>query len=122
MAWTDFSSAPDRGTPVCKVTDVSETLTVMVTTHKGEFPLLLVSVASGLKGYVNACPHQYLPLDYRGKQLLSADGAKLMCTAHGASFVAETGEAIAGANCALDAVPLDIHGGMIVIGGCCATT
>ena len=121
MAWTDFSSAPDRGTPVCKISDVSGTLTVLVTTPNGEFPVLLVKVVSGIKAYVNACPHQYLPLDYHGKQLLSEDGAKLMCTAHGASFVAETGDVIAGADCALDAVPLELRGDMILIGSSCAT-
>lgn len=82
---------------------------------------MLVKVASGIRAYVNACPHQYLPLDYRGKQLLSEDGAKLMCTAHGASFVAETGDVIAGADCALDAVPLELRGDMILIGSSCAT-
>ncbi|SHF61363.1 Ferredoxin subunit of nitrite reductase or a ring-hydroxylating dioxygenase [Litoreibacter ascidiaceicola] len=121
MAWTDFSSAPDYGTPVCPVADVSGAMTLTVTTAKGEFPILLVKVGSDVKGYVNACPHQYLPLDYRGSQLLSSDGAKLMCTAHGASFMAETGDVIEGAECGLDAVPLEIRDGMIVVGGCCAT-
>ncbi len=68
-----------------------------------------------LRAFVNACPHQYLPLDYRGTTLLSADGTRLLCTAHGASFDKSTGAAVRGADCGLDAVPIMQKGDHIVI-------
>jgi nitrite reductase/ring-hydroxylating ferredoxin subunit len=115
MSWTDYSSAPAPGTPVCEAARLNGVLSLSVTTEKGAFPMLVVQVDGALRAYVNACPHQYLPLDYRGNQLLSADGSKLMCTAHGARFDILTGEAIEGADCGLDAVPVAIRAGMVVI-------
>ncbi|RQP07610.1 MAG: Rieske (2Fe-2S) protein [Paracoccus sp. BP8] len=117
MAWTDYSSAPTAGTPVCAETQVEGVLSLSVTTSRGTFPMLVVRVGEELLAYVNACPHQYLPLDYHGDQLLSADGTKLMCTAHGARFDIRSGEAIEGAECGLDPVPVSIRDGMIVIAG-----
>lgn len=117
MAWTDYSSAPAPGTFVCDAAQVGDVLSLSVTTAKGSFPMLLVRAGGGLRAYVNACPHQYLPLDYRSSQLVSADGTMLMCSAHGARFDICTGEAVAGADCGLDAVPITVAGGMVVIGG-----
>ena len=91
-------------------------MTLTVTTDKGDFPLLLVRAGERVHAYVNACPHQFLPLDYRGPQILSADGGKLMCTGHGAMFDAATGEPLAGADCALDRVPLRLVAGQLLIG------
>ena len=35
MAWTDYSSAPDPGTPVCDAAQIEATLCVTVTTGRG---------------------------------------------------------------------------------------
>ncbi len=106
MAWTDYSSAPPAGTYVCRSKDFTSVAAMEVTSEKGSLPLILVRVPDGLRAFVNACPHQYLPLNYRGEQILSACGTKLLCTAHGASFDAGTGDPLAGAPCPLDAVPV----------------
>ncbi|MGO4852152.1 Rieske 2Fe-2S domain-containing protein [Phaeovulum sp. W22_SRMD_FR3] len=116
MSWTDYAAAPPAGTFVCFSQEVTGVVTRTVETAAGRFPLVLLRSGAGLRAYVNACPHQYLPLDYRSGQLLSADGAKLMCSAHGAQFDAATGAAIAGADCGLDAVPLIEDGDRILIG------
>ncbi|AUH34568.1 Rieske (2Fe-2S) protein [Paracoccus tegillarcae] len=116
MAWTDYSSAPKPGTRVAALADIQGATTQMLVTDRGEFPMLLVRVGTKIHAYVNACPHQYLPLDYRGPQILTADGARLMCTGHGAQFEAATGEPLSGADCALDRVPLVIKDEAILIG------
>ncbi len=115
MGWRDYGSAPAPGTAICRADAVKEVLSVEVPGPAGAFPLLILRRGGGFRGYVNACPHQYLPLDYRGPQILSADGAKLMCTAHGALFDAEDGAAIQGTDCALDAVPLEEIAGLLRI-------
>ncbi|MDQ1899520.1 Rieske 2Fe-2S domain-containing protein [Paracoccus sp. WLY502] len=118
MAWTDYSSAPAPGTPVCKAAQVGcGVLSLSVTTGRGAFPLLLLRAGGDLRAYVNACPHQYLPLDYRSDRLVSADGTMLMCSAHGARFDILTGAAVAGADCGLDPVPVAVVDGTVVIGG-----
>ncbi|SET32768.1 Rieske (2Fe-2S) protein [Paracoccus homiensis] len=115
MSWTDYSSAPAPGTVICPADQVTGVLAVTVTSDRGQFPVLVLRQGDGIGAFVNACPHQYLPLDYRGDQLLSADGTALLCTAHGARFDRETGQNIAGADCGLDPVPVRIEGGNVVI-------
>jgi len=68
--------------------------------------------------FVNACPHQYLPLDHRGNSILSADGTVVRCTNHGAGFCISTGQGVEGLGIdhQLDAVPVCIDDlGQIVI-------
>ncbi|KMK68443.1 Rieske 2Fe-2S domain-containing protein [Puniceibacterium sp. IMCC21224] len=116
MAWTDFSSAPPVGTVICRSDDLNGVITLMVTSDAGNLPLLVLRTSGGIRAYVNACPHQYLPLDYRGPQILSADGTQLMCTAHGARFDAKTGQVHEGADCGLDRVPVIERGGQLIVG------
>ena len=96
MSWTNYSSAPDAGTEICPRDAVRGVLSTVVESGRGSFPLLLVEAAEGLRAYVNACPHQYLPLDHRGTNILSANGTRLMYTNHAAQFDAATGEGVAG--------------------------
>lgn len=116
MSWTDYSAAPAPGTVICRADDLGGVRSLTVETDKGKFPLLVVATDQGIRAYVNACPHQYLPLNYRGNQLLSADGTKLLCTAHGARFDIHTGHVVEGADCGLDRVPVRVRGTMLVIG------
>lgn len=117
MSWTDYRSAPAPGTVICPQDQVQGVQALTVETEKGKFPLLLAATDQGIRAYVNACPHQYLPLNYRGDQMLSADGTKLMCTAHGARFDIHSGQVVEGADCGLDPVPVRVEGAMLVIGG-----
>ncbi|WP_112322066.1 Rieske (2Fe-2S) protein [Oceanibium sediminis] len=115
-AWKDMPGAPAPGTLVCAADDMTApTLGVDL----DGFPLLLVRVNGRLLGYVNACPHQYLPLDWRTGNVLAADGVTLRCSNHQAGFDAETGKGVDGfgAGCALDPVPLVERAGQILIGG-----
>ena len=115
--WRSFSGAPAEGTELCRAEEIPEPGTRGVA--PGGFPILLVRRAGRLLGYVNACPHQDLPLDYRGQQVLSADGTILRCTNHEAGFDAETGEGVDGfgLGCELDPVPVTVRDDGVVIVG-----
>ncbi|MGR3199634.1 MAG: Rieske (2Fe-2S) protein, partial [Paracoccus sp. (in: a-proteobacteria)] len=115
MAWTDYSSSPPHGTRICPAAEITAVHPLTVTTERGDFPLILLRDGDRIRAFVNACPHQYLPLDYRGTNLLSADGTRLLCTAHGASFDKSTGEVVQGADCGLDPVPIAVSGADIII-------
>ncbi|MGQ7246353.1 Rieske (2Fe-2S) protein [Halomonas sp. V046] len=120
-AWRSYKSAPPAGTRVVPadalIPGASHCTTVV--TENGRFPLVLVrSDADILHAYVNACPHQYLPLDSRGSNILSRDGGLLICSAHQATFRTDTGEGVSGPGQgeALDPVPLVEVEGWWVIG------
>lgn len=117
MNWRDFGGAPDRGAPLVEAAALPPGAALGLVV--GDFPVVVVRAAAGLRAYVNACPHQYLPLDHRGGRILSADGRSLLCANHGAAFDAATGEGVAGPGlgCALIPVPVAERDGWIVIDG-----
>ena len=69
-------------------------------------------------GYVNACPHQGVPLDWRPDVFLSFDKSVIQCSTHGARFRIEDGECLAGPclGSALRPVAVAVSGGMVVEG------
>lgn len=126
MSWRDYQSAPSPGAAICRADELPDapgTLCRQVDGAHGAFPLLLVHDEGGLRAYVNACPHQYLPLDYRAARVMSADGRRLICSAHGAVFDARSGAPCAGNSDGstlaegLAPVPVVIRDGMVVIDG-----
>lgn len=80
---------------------------------------MIVALVSGSPvAYVNACPHQYLPLDYRNDRILSADGALLRCSNHSAGFRLSDGQGVEGfgQGACLDPVPVSVNkDGTVVI-------
>lgn len=112
MSWRDWPRAPAPGTALCAQAAVAPAISLDL----DGFPVLLVRGPAGLAGYVNACPHQYLPLDFHGPHVLSDDGTRLICTAHQACFDAGNGAVICGpAEDGLDALPLMVVDGMVLI-------
>ncbi len=106
LHWTDFPDAPAAGTPICTLKDVQ----MGVSAHLiGDFPMLIVHDNAGIRAFVNACPHQFLPLNARG-DVLGADGTRLICTNHDAVFDALSGQGVSGhgLNCALSPIPIDV--------------
>jgi nitrite reductase/ring-hydroxylating ferredoxin subunit len=115
-AWKSFPGAPGQGAVICAASDVPER--GVRSFDLDGFPIVLVASAEGLRAYVNACPHQYLPLDWRSANILSPDGETLRCSNHDAGFDACTGAGIdgLGQGCALDPVPVTLRDGQLVIG------
>ena len=113
MHYTDFPEAPASVTVLCEIDDIADGL------HSaclGGFAYLVLDSANGPRAYVNACPHQFLPLDHRGDQVIGADG-RLLCTNHNAAFDAQTGEGVDGfgLGCALVAIPLRREGKRLLV-------
>ncbi len=69
-----------------------------------------------VRGYVNACPHQGVPLDWRPDTFLSYDKSVIQCATHGAQFRIEDGECIAGPclGSALRPAPVALADGAVV--------
>ncbi|MCO5787879.1 MFS transporter [Pseudomonas sp. G11-1] len=46
--------------------------------------------------YLNRCPHRGIPLEWVPDQFLDSSGRLIQCASHGALFLPETGECVAG--------------------------
>jgi nitrite reductase/ring-hydroxylating ferredoxin subunit len=115
-AWKSYQGAPEEGADLCAAADIPNGNTLCL--ERDGFPLVLVRIGDRVMAYVNACPHQYLPLDHKGDKLISADKTILRCTNHSAGFSVETGEGVEGlgiGDC-LDPVPVHVRDGRVRVG------
>ena len=69
--------------------------------------------------YKNVCPHTGMPLDFQPGRFLTADGALIQCSTHGAKFLIETGVCISGPCMGdrLTSVSTEIRSGEIYLTG-----
>jgi nitrite reductase/ring-hydroxylating ferredoxin subunit len=86
------------------------TLSIQVDSEAGALPVLLVVSGGTVRAFINICPHQDLPLDYRGANVISADGTMLRCSNHDAAFSIEDGSGVQGLGVGrkLGVIPIEI--------------
>ncbi len=58
--------------------------------------LLAVRRAGHVYVYQNRCPHRNVPLEWHPDQFLDSSASLIQCATHGALFLIESGECIAG--------------------------
>ncbi|EHA16432.1 Rieske 2Fe-2S domain-containing protein [Halomonas sp. HAL1] len=118
-AWRNYVNAPQEGAIVCPSNVIQEgnAHCMEVISNGGTFPIVATRINGTIYCYVNACPHQYLPLNYRSNVIISSDGHHLLCSAHGAAFDIKTGNCLTAAFEKLDAIPvLEDQEGSVCIG------
>jgi nitrite reductase/ring-hydroxylating ferredoxin subunit len=78
----------------------------------------VVNFAGTHHAYVNRCRHVPMGLDWVENQFFTEDGQYIQCATHGAYYVPDTGECVAGPPCgkSLVRVPLAVDGDAIVAG------
>ncbi|MCY1188410.1 hypothetical protein D9M73_295170 [compost metagenome] len=59
--------------------------------------------------YRNRCPHRGVPLEWQPDRFLDASASLIQCATHGALFLIETGECIAGPCAGAALTPLHCH-------------
>jgi nitrite reductase/ring-hydroxylating ferredoxin subunit len=109
----------DLGRVICRLADLEEHGSRAFTLGGGDWPLrgFVVRYGSGVRGYVNRCPHAGHPLDLRPHRFLTPDRAMILCSSHGALFEKDAGSCLAGP-CAgerLRPVPLEVIGDVVLI-------
>ena len=104
---------------ICRLADLEDRGARAFTVSGGDWPLrgFVVRCGSGVRGYVNRCPHAGHPLDLVPHRFLTPDRALIVCSSHGALFEKDAGLCLAGpcAGQQLRAVPLEIVGDLILI-------
>jgi nitrite reductase/ring-hydroxylating ferredoxin subunit len=83
---------------LCRVEDLARTGAKGIVLGEGGDTLDIVVVERGdaRHAYVNACPHQFIPLEIFPDYFFTEDKRHLVCSGHGALFVPETGACIEG--------------------------
>jgi nitrite reductase/ring-hydroxylating ferredoxin subunit len=58
--------------------------------------LLAVRKDGRVHAYLNRCPHRGVPLEWQADRFLDDSGSLIQCATHGALFLIDTGECVAG--------------------------
>ncbi|WP_110634452.1 Rieske 2Fe-2S domain-containing protein [Pseudomonas sp. CC120222-01a] len=83
--------------PLCPLADIGELQSRGFDPERnGSDTVFVVRHGGILRVYENKCPHLLVPLEYRKNRFLSADGARIICYAHGAQFRPEDGVCVYG--------------------------
>ena len=87
----------------------------------GDWPFkgFVVRQGDAIYAYQNFCVHAGHPLNWQKDKFLTADGKQIICASHGAIYVIESGECIAGPcpGRKLRAVEVAVKNGDIVVRG-----
>lgn len=118
---TTGPAPPPAGTVICADADLPASGAGVFQGMAGtaEFDVIVVRQAFGLRGYVNCCPHQGLPLDVTPGRVMTADRTHLLCGNHGAQFRLDDGVCVRGPcrDRRLSPVPLALADGRVVVAG-----
>ncbi len=87
--------------PVAKASELSpgQSRKFFLLVDGQEEECFVVNFREGLYAYVNRCQHVPISLDWVENQFFTADGLFLQCATHGAKYLPDTGECIAGPPC-----------------------
>ena len=95
-------------TILCHIDDINDEQSKALS--HGDEDLFAVKKDGQVYVYRNHCPHLGVQLNWLEDQFLDSDGALIQCTTHGALFLIEDGECVAGpcVGKSLEAIPFEI--------------
>jgi nitrite reductase/ring-hydroxylating ferredoxin subunit len=103
--------------PVARVDELrpGETKKFLLQCHGQEIEGFLLNFGGAHHAYVNRCRHVPMSLDWVENQFFTEDGGFVQCATHGAVYVPDTGECVAGPPCgrSLIRVPIRVAGATI---------
>jgi nitrite reductase/ring-hydroxylating ferredoxin subunit len=112
---------PPPGTDVCALADVGDGKARVVVFGKawGAFELIVARTGAAVFGYVNECKHMPIALNLLDDDAVPTAKHHVICEHHCASFRFSDGYCVEGPceGDSLDAVPLAIRDGRVVIAG-----
>jgi len=104
---------------ICLLDDLSDPGTFEFSVGEGDWPLrgFVVRHHDCVQAYVNRCPHAGHALNLRPNQFLDRNQQWLLCSSHGALFMPQTGECIAGpcTGRALEKLDIEIRDGRVLL-------
>lgn len=115
MAWrarvrSDIVARVSEETRICRADELADGKSMKFRVADGERSVecFVVRYEGALHAYVNECRHVAMTLDWVENQFFTEDGDYLLCPTHGAWYLPNTGECVAGPPCGklLHRVPL----------------
>lgn len=93
MGWREHPAAPAAGSPLGLLHDLPDGEGREFVFGSGVEALRILVVRRGESawGYVNRCPHNYIPLNDQPERFVSFDHEWIVCSTHGAVFRYEDG-------------------------------
>jgi nitrite reductase/ring-hydroxylating ferredoxin subunit len=84
--------------PLCRLADLADPGSLGATVERNGKPLKIMIVRRGDRayGWVNSCPHAWVPLDIEEGQFLDLFRTHILCANHGAQFDIESGYCVLG--------------------------
>ena len=82
------------GDVLCRVDDLDDPGSkgpFVVTLEGEETEIFLVRKDGKVHGYINVCPHRWMPLNWKDDAFLTFDKNKILCVVHAAIFNIEDG-------------------------------
>ncbi|MBL4834442.1 MAG: Rieske 2Fe-2S domain-containing protein [Pseudomonas sp.] len=80
--------------PLCRFDQLADPGSLSV--HRGGEMLMVIRQGTQVYVYLNRCPHRGIPLEWVPDQFLDSSGRLIQCASHGALFLPESGECVAG--------------------------
>ena len=59
-------------------------------------PFFVIRTGNNVRGYLNICPHQGTPLDWKPDTFLTYNKSLIQCSTHGARFRIDDGKCVSG--------------------------
>ncbi len=118
MSADERLSATPAGIALCDLDTIADggARNFVLQLRAGRFHGFVCRRGAAVFGYLDRCPHMGLPLAQVLDDYLSADGAAIVCSWHGAVFDVASGRCLGGpcAGQALVAWPVGVVGGRVV--------
>lgn len=91
-------SAPEPGTPLCRLDEIADPGAKGFSFWTGEvmFRGFVVRRGDRLQGWRDRCPHIGTPLTFGDDRYLTRDGQHILCVTHGAIFRPDDGLCLGG--------------------------
>ena len=119
--WRQRPNAPGPGTRLCRLEKIPEGAGLEFKFGEGpdQFRMVVFRTGGNAWGYVNVCPHFWLPLNFQPEKFLISGPGRVMCSHHSAIFRFEDGFCVDGPvkGGHLDPVPVEVVGNSVIIGG-----
>lgn len=119
--WRRRPNAPGPGTRLCALEQIPDGSGREFKFGEGadQFRMVVFRTGPAAWGYVNVCPHFWLPLNILPDRFLIGGPGRVMCSHHSATYRFEDGFCVDGPvkGGRLDPVPVEVVGNSVMIGG-----